>query len=158
MTGGVTVKNGITPELEQLAAQAEDMSPAMRKIERRLLAPSIYPAWSRSGLRQKTGELRKAVAGWHGKKSAGITLKTRPGKDLVLPKAHMHMSGKEKHQHKKKDDYKLRSKKGKTFKRKNLGAPWGNVQARPFLPEANRLRAHQDKMAELIKKYLLEGK
>ena len=112
----------------------------MRKIENEVMKPLKSRAWKGSGLKARSGELRDAIQTWHGKKSAGISIRTSPGKDLVIPKAVFHSEGAKRGQYRNKDRYKVSrySRRGKNVKahtRRNAGAPWADVKARKFIPE-----------------------
>lgn len=156
----LTLKDGITPELERLIKRSRNLSPAMRKIELRIMSPLKRKAWAKSGLKSRSGELRDSIKTWHGKKSAGISVHTLPGKDLVIPKAITHTRGAKRGSYTKKREYKVRGyRRGGVsvpeHYRRNAGTPWGNIPARPFVPDkmsgSDALRA-----AEIIKKELLD--
>lgn len=137
----VDLRDGISPELQRLLKKSRNLKPAMKKIENEVMQPLKSRAWKGSGLHSRTGELRDAVQTWHGKKSAGISIRTSPGKDLVIPKAVFHSAGAKRGQYRNKDRYKVRSysRRGRNVRahsRRNGGAPWGNVKARRFIPEA----------------------
>ncbi|SHO52853.1 hypothetical protein [Desulfopila aestuarii] len=135
----IDIRDGISPELHRLLKKSRNLSPAMRKIEETVMKPLKRRAWQKSGLRADTGELRDAVETWHGKKSAGISVHTSPGKDLVIPKATLQTQGAKRGQYRGKDRYRVRqhTRGGRTIKahtRRNTGSPWGNVKARKFIP------------------------
>lgn len=135
----LTVNDGISPVLLRLVKKSRDMSPVMRQVKTGVILPKKLEAWQKSGLVSRTGELEDAVELWHGKKSAGVSVKSTPGHDLVIPKAVFHTSGARKHQYKKKGRVRVarHSRAGRrvrSYSRKNHGSPWGAVKARKFLP------------------------
>ena len=160
MSAKITVKNDATKRLRKLLRVARNLAPAMRQIERRVLMVPIAGAWQRSGLRARSHELRKAVQAWSGRRSAGLSLRSKRGRDLVLPKAYTHTFGAHKQQwHGKgafKSEYPVFRKSGRAFMRKNPGSPWGAIPARPFFPDTGRFTAQRDRMGEIITKFILE--
>lgn len=136
----LSVRDGISPELQRLLKKSRNLSPAMKKIENQVMKPLKVKAWQGSGLKSRSGELRDAVETWHGKKSSGISIRTTPGKDLVIPKAVFHTDGAKRGQYNNKDRYKVskHSRRGRNVRkhtRRNAGAPWADVPARKFIPE-----------------------
>lgn len=159
MSAKITVKNDATKRLRKLLRVARNLAPAMRQIERRVLMVPIAGAWQRSGLRARSHELRKAVQAWSGRRSAGLSLRSKRGRDLVLPKAYTHTFGAHKQQWhgkgKNRASYKV-TRGGSTFDRKNPGSPWGAIPARPFFPDTGRFTAQRDRMGEIITRFILE--
>lgn len=154
----VTVNENVTKKLRRLLRIARNLAPAMRQIERRILMTPIYGAWQRSGLRARSHELRRAVQAWSGKRSAGVSLRSKRGRDLVLPKAFTHTFGAHKQQwHGRganRASYAV-TRGGTTFRRRNPGSPWGAIPARPFFPDRARYEAQRDRMADIITSYIL---
>ena len=151
----VQVINTLPAALRRLLRTANNLEPAMRRIEQRCLKSTIPLSWARSGLKARTGELKRAVRSEAGKKRARIVVDTVRGRDLVLPKVSAHEYGMAKGAYSRKRKVKV-TRKGKTFTRKNPGAPWGDVPARPFLPDAGRILAQKERMRRMIEQYLLK--
>lgn len=133
------IRDGVTPAMLKLLKKTRDLTPAMREIDYRIMKPLKSKAWAASGLKSRSGELRDAVTTWHGKKSAGVSVRSSAGKDLIIPKAVLQSEGAKKHQHTKKRSYRVRAhdragRKVGQHTRRNAGAPWGDVKARPFIP------------------------
>ncbi len=134
----------VTNELARIAELADDLTPVMNRIRGEVFSPAIAPSWALSGLHSASGELRQAITAWSGKRSAGITLRTRKGRDLVLPKAMTHTKGRSKQAKAKKKILTIKghSRGGRSVlghERRNPGAPWGDIPARPFFPDDNIL-------------------
>lgn len=102
--------------------RVKDFSPVMEKISRRYLKTMARRGWSASGLHSISGELKRAITPFDGKRSAGVGLRTSKGRDKVLPKAIAHTYGVKKHSGKRRSS--------KTTRR----SPWGTIPARPFMP------------------------
>lgn len=159
MTIKVTYK--VRHDLEQILAKAEDISPVMQKVRLTLLAPKAKAAWQKSGLKSRTGQLEQAITPWSGKRSTGVTLRTKRGRDLVLPKASIHMSGAKKQKWKKKQTGKVKAhKRGwssvSEYERRNPGSPWGDIKARPFFLKRNALSAaEQTTIAAMVERHIL---
>ena len=157
----MTMKGDIAIELEldRIADRARDFSPVMERIRDKVFAPAIGPAWASSGLHELTGELRDATTAWSGKRSAGVTLRTSKGKDLVLPKAATHTNGRAKQAKVRKKTVRIKAhtRGGKSvggYERKNLGGPWGDIPARPFFPADEVFTREESKMKTMIEEYL----
>lgn len=154
----LTVKDGITPELERLIKKSRNMTRPMRKVELLVMRPLRARAWAKSGLKSDSGELEKSVKTWHGKKSAGVSVHTLPGKDLIIPKAVTHTEGRRRGSATRKRQYAVRghTRRGRRVSphmRRNAGAPWGDIKARPFIPV--RLRgAEIMQITRIIKDHL----
>jgi len=154
----MTVKDGITPELERLIKKSRNLSPAMRKVEGLVMRPLRTRAWQSSGLHSVSGDLKKSVKTWHGKKSAGISVHTLPGKDLIIPKAVTMTDGAQRGSYTKKRKYRVRGhRRGaaavKTYQRRNPGSPWGDIKSRPFIPAG--MEPHDiAKAGEIISEFL----
>jgi hypothetical protein len=136
----LTVEDGISPVLEKLIRKTRDLTPAMKEVELLVMRPLKYKAWRESGLTSRSGELEDSVQTWHGKKSAGISVKTLPGKDLVIPKAVTQMSGRKSGSATRKRHYRVRKyNRGAvavgSYTRTSSGSPWGDIPARPFIPQ-----------------------
>ena len=157
MSAKVTVKDEATKKLRRLLRVARNLAPAMRQIERRILMVPIAGAWQRSGLRARSGELRRAVQAWSGRRSAGLSLRIV---GLARAKARTHTFGAHKQQWhgrgKNRASYAVTGKSGAKFQRRNPGSPWGAIPARPFFPDTSRLTAQKDRMGEIITKFILE--
>lgn len=133
------VKDGLTDELKLLSKKARNMSGAMSKIESRVMKPLKRKAWKESGLQSRSGELESSVKTFSGKKSAGISVHKPSGRSLVSAKAVSHTEGRRARSQRKKSSYRVRSHsrgnvRVRQHQRKNVGAPWGNVPAREFVP------------------------
>jgi hypothetical protein len=155
----ITLTDTATAQLDRLGGRMADLSPVMRRIEREMFAPSIGPAWAKSGLKSRSGELRKAATAWHGKVSAGVTLRTRKGRDLVLAKASTHLQGRKKQAFKKKDFIKVagHTRMGRPvqpFSRKNPGSPWGRISKRPFFPVESQFAIQLATIKNMIATYI----
>lgn len=147
------LRDELRPELRKLAKKTRNLRPAMRKIEALVMKPLKERKWRASGLESHSGELEEAVQTWHGKKSAGVAIRKPRGRNLVLAKASRHMEGSKKHQFRKRsrtkvNKYTREGRRVRSYSRKNVGAPWGLVQARPFLP--SRLSAASVRQAARI--------
>jgi|LGOV01.1.fsa_nt_gb phage gpG-like protein len=104
----------------------KDYSPVMQKISDRYLKTMARRGWSGSGLHSVSGELEKAITPFHGKRSAGVGIRTTKGKDKVLPKAITHTYGARKGSF----------PQGPKGRRSGRKSPWGRIPARPFMPAA----------------------
>jgi len=161
----INIDDKISPALARLARNATSMAPAMQKIESRILKPLRLSALGSSGITPRTGELFAAVDTWSGRVSAGITLRSKPGKDLIIPKASTMMKGAQK------NSYGRRRKKQWTVKAysrttasgtftvqrhsKSKGPlPWGNIPARPFFPKEQQLVGRMADISAIISEHL----
>ncbi len=150
--------SGVNQALDRLGRAALDFSPAMRRIEKEVIAPLIGPAWQISGLIARSGALRNAVTPWSGKRSAGVTLRAGRGsydKELVHAKAATHTFGREKWSNK--QGYrrsKYRGRKKRYLLKKKRRSPWGDIPARPFFPKESTLLQLQGRMEEIIQEHL----
>ena len=147
----IRVRDGITPDLARLMRAVRNMRPAMERVRRGVLDPMIPEFWSASGLRSRSGELRRAVTTRALSKSAKILVNV---KGKVLPKAVTHLRGAQARQYRKKETYKVRSKKGNEFDRTNPGSPWGAIPSRRFFPRVKDVRARQSRIVEIITRFL----
>ena len=151
----ITMKfDDIDPVIEVVSKKLLNLRPVMRRIAEEELAPLIEPAWDSSGLVSRSGELKKAVVPWVRIRSAGIRLKTQKKNDLILSKAVAMQRGSKAHAHKKSDTYRVKSRRGKVFSRKNLGSPWGAVKSRVFIPQKEQLYARKANIERIINDYL----
>lgn len=144
----------IDPTIEVMGKKLFNLRPVMQRIANEELRPLIAPAWDNSGLTVRSGELKKAVVPWVRIRSAGIRLKTQKKNDLVLSKAVAMQRGSKARAHKKVDSYKVKSKRGRSFTRKNLGSPWGAVKPRVFIPQREQLLARKATIERIINDYL----
>jgi len=153
----IDIKDYATPALQRAMKKADDLSPVMAQIEANVLKPLRVSKWAASGLHSRSGALFSAVSTWHGKKSAGVSVKAKRGradKGLVFAKTAIHTRGAKKGSFKqgfhrsKKSSRKLTWITGK----KRL-SPFGDIPARPFIPEDDDVGRHNGKIAELIKEY-----
>lgn len=151
----VHVTDTVTLALRRLARSVSNLQPVMRQIEQRCLKTAVPLSWARSGLKARTGELKRAVRTEATRRQAKIIVDTTRGRDLVLPKLFAHEYGMAKGAYRRKARVKV-TRKGKTFTRRNPGAPWGDVRARPFLPDAGRILAQKERMRRMIEQYLLK--
>lgn len=150
---GFDIKDGITPELRRLLKKSGDLTPALKDIEHQVMRPLKLRAWDASGIRSRTGELKDSVVTFHGKRSAGVSVHTSPGKDLIIPKAHTLSKGVQRHQYRIRKTplvraYRRLGKMIAPHKRIIIGAPFGDIQARPFVPE--RLGPNDERKAVSI--------
>lgn len=161
----IKIDDGITKALTRLSRKGTDFTPVMARIEQQILKPIRNEAWTSSGLNLRSGQLFDAVATWHGKSSAGITLKSRPGKDLIIAKALTHTQGAAKGSFSKRGKkqwpvkgYTRRGRSGlvsvKKHQKKIGPSPWGNIPARPFFPKEQQLKERQGKIVSIIQGYL----
>ena len=145
----ISANDQMSPDLARLAQALRDRRPALKRIEREVFRPLADAARAKAPF--KTGELRGAIQPWSGTKpkarQAGVSVKVKHG--LAIPKAALLLRGAKKHKYKKRDTYKVRSKKGNEFDRKNVGSPWGRVRKRPFFPGKQELMAQTSRI-ELI--------
>jgi hypothetical protein len=149
--------------LDQLGRRSQDFSAVFARVEDEILKPMRRAAWVASGLHSITGELEGAVAPWHGKVSAGITLKRKKDYDLVPPKAVTHTFGRKKFSNKqgyertrvkRYDRRRGEDRHAEYSYRKRKRSPWGDIPARPFFPEAQVLAAHKTRVLAMIEEYL----
>lgn len=135
----ITAKDGIDDEFAKLLKKTRNLKPAMHEVELLVMRPLKSKAWHGSGLASRSGELEKSVQAWHGKKSTGFGVHRKPGRNLIIPKAVTHTMGARRAQYRKKRQYRVRGYHGggravSGYTRRNAGAPWGNIKARPFIP------------------------
>jgi hypothetical protein len=156
----LTTSYRIWPTFESIAKRAEDLSPVMSNIKTFMVAPRAARAWLTSGLQSQSGELRDAITTWSGKVSAGVTLRTKKGRDLVLPKGQVHTYGKKKQAKVKKKQVRVRahSRAGVNIgehMRTNPGSPWGDIPARPFFVTGKDFgQGESGKIREMIGKFI----
>lgn len=140
---GINIADSMTPELEYLAVRVKNLAPAMQQIELQVMAPLKRMAWSDSGIKSETGEIKKAVETFSGKRSAGVGFKTgglgRTDAGLAVARGSLLTRGARKHQYRRhrRVTVKAHSRRGMVISehlRDNHGSPWGDVKARPFLP------------------------
>lgn len=155
------VDDNLTPELKRIAERGHDFTHVMAQIENVILKPMKSLAWSSSGLHSRSGELERAIDTWHGKSSAGITLRSKAGRDLILPKAATHTGGADKGSFGKqrKSAYKVKgySSRGRTVKaytKRNGVFPWGDIPARKFFPEEQDLERQRPAIIAMIGEHL----
>lgn len=156
------VVDNMTPTLQRMLKKGHDFSPVMARVEREIFAPLRLTAWSGSGLSSRSGELFRAVDTWHGKSSAGVTLRSNAGKDLILPKAATHTGGAKRGSFKanRAKGYRVKryatkgGRKVKEYIKRSYTVPWGNVPARPFFPTAAEIERHQGKVHRMIQEHL----
>lgn len=154
----LTADDGISADLSRRIKRARDMRPAMKEVERQVMQPLRASAWKSSGLKSRSGELKKSVVTFAGKKSAGISVHTTPGHDLVIPKAVTLSEGRRRREHRKRDRTAVKShtRKGRRisgYVRRNVGSPWGNIKARPFIPDRFS-GAETSKITAILTRYL----
>lgn len=133
------IRDGITPAMKRKLKRTRDMSSAMRKIETTVIRPLRSRAWSGSGLESQSGELKDSVTTFHGKKSAGLSVRSKAGHDLIIPKAVTHLRGAKRYAFRKKSRARVKSHhrdgaKVRSYSRRNPGSPWGRIKKRGFLP------------------------
>lgn len=133
---GINIRDSLSPELNKLAKKVKNLSKPMGQVEREVMSPLRKKAWGNSGINVETGEIRKSVKTFSGKKSAGVNLKAR---GLTAARAVLLSNGAKKRQYRRKNKTFVRShtRKRHTVKayfRRNLGSPWGKIKARPFVP------------------------
>lgn len=157
----MTVKDNLTPALKRIAKRGDDLMPVMDRIENEIMKPMRTAAWGSSGLRSRSGELRNAIATWHGKYSAGITLRSKAGRDLILPKAATHMGGAKKGSfgRQRKSAFKVKGyfangRRVKAYTKKAGVFPWGDIQARVFFPEEVALERKRSAIIAMIKEHI----
>jgi hypothetical protein len=154
----LVVKDSISPELYRLAKRADTLQPVMRRVKDEILDPMVAAAWSASGLQSRSGSLLAAITAWHGRSSAGVTLKAKGGRadvGRVFAKAATHSRGAKKFSFK--QGY-YRSKKGGRKKSSILKAkrrsPWGDIPAREFFPEEEGLERKKSAIVNMIMEHL----
>lgn len=145
-------------KLDRLVKKSRNLTPVMRSIEDRVMVPLRLGSWSRSGLHEKSGELKRSIQTFHGKKSAGVSVHTVPGHDLIIPKAITQTRGAKKHAFRRYSRSKIRShtrsgRRISAYTRSNQGAPWGTIKARPFIPVKLR-RADRVKIIKILEEHL----
>lgn len=158
----LTIKDFLSPELQRLARRCSDFSPVMAKVESVILKPLKRSAWDSSGLLSRSGELLGAIDTWHGKTSAGITIRSKRGRDLVIPKAVTHTKGakKGKFGRKRKSEFKVKGYTARggrmvaAYRKKTGVFPWGDIPARKFFPEQEELQRETPVVEKMIKEFL----
>lgn len=145
----ITAQDHISPNLARIAQALRDMRPAMTRVKQEIFRP--LAAASQAQAPFKTGELRQAITPWSGKFSAGISIRRR---GLVIPKAALLLKGSAAHKFKKRAKYRVRSRKGNIFERRNVGSPWGRVRRRRFFPARNELMGQTPRIEQIIAEYL----
>ena len=157
------VVDNMTPTLQRMLKKGHDFSPVMARVEREIFAPLKLTAWGRSGLHSISGELFRAVETWHGKSSAGVTLKKKKAFDLVPPKAVTHTYGRKKFSNK--QGYKRIKIRGYDKRRgedrhakyvfgEKRRSPWGDIPARPFFPTKRDFDLKQKIIFRMIQEHL----
>lgn len=156
------VVDNMTPTLQRLLNKGHDFTPVMTRVEREIFAPLRLSSWGSSGLTSRSGELFKAVDTWHGKTSAGVTLRSDAGKDLILPKAATHTRGAKRgsFEANRAKGYRVKryttkgGRKVKAYLKKSYVVPWGNVPAREFFPTAAEIERQQGRIFNMIREHL----
>lgn len=156
------VKDCITPTLSKMARNLDDFTPVMARVEREILKPMRLSAWAGSGLHSRTGQLLGAVTPWHGKTSAGITLKTKRGSDLILAKAATHSRGAAKgsFDRRKKKQWKVKGyttgsgRKVRAHIKRGGVFPWADIPAREFFITKQDLENQKPRVGAMIQEYL----
>lgn len=142
---GLNIADSMTPALEALAVRVKDLTPVMQQIESQVMSPLKRKAWADSGIRSETGELKKAVETFSGKRSAGVGFKTkwlgRTDAGFAIARGSLLTRGARKHQYRRKRRVKIKAhtRRGKAVSehtRVNHGSPWGDIRARRFMPTA----------------------
>jgi len=159
MAGNVTIdiKDNISPELQRLARKTQDFSRVMGRIESEILRPIRSAALGASELQSRSGELFGAVQTWSGKVSAGISLRSKSGRDLIIAKAITHTQGAKKGSfgRQRKSAYKVKGystggRKVKSYTKKQGIFPWGNIPAREFFPDEGSLVGKKEGIVAMI--------
>jgi len=154
--------------LARLAKKASDLSPLMQRIEKEVFKPAAESSWSRSGLQSRSGALKNAITPFSGKMSAGVGLRAKGGrrdKGLVFAKAHTHTFGRKKWSSKRavfKAGLRMGSKGKLKWSNKIMASrtwrqvksPWGDIQARPFIPSVSDISGKNAKIMKLIEEYI----
>lgn len=136
----LSISDGISPEMDMLLKKTRNLKKAMKQVEQRVFNPLRRKAWARSGLQSQSGELKNSVEAWSGKKSAGVSVHSNAGSDLVIPKGLTHMRGARRHEFKKRNRATVKShgragQSVRSHQRRNTGSPWGDVKKRQFIPQ-----------------------
>lgn len=113
-------------ESQLLMWRVRDFSPVLSQAKSLYMQPMARRAWASSGLKSKSGALKKAITPFSGKSSLGVWLRTSKGKDLVLAKANVHTYGRKKHENRQGINRKTGARR--------RPSPWGDIPARPFMP------------------------
>jgi hypothetical protein len=161
MTRSVRIDDQITPALKRMVRRTKDLSPVMRRVETEIIMPMAVKAFAASGIHSRSGELQRAIQTWHGKKSAGVSVKDH-GKTLATPKAAVLSEGRKKASYKTKKRpvraHRRNGRKVRRHARKSI-APWGDIPARPFIPTTHNVKGSDlDRMGSWIKAYMLAEK
>ena len=142
---GINIADSMTPEIEALAVRIKNLAPAMKQVESQVMGPLKQKAWSDSGIKSETGEIKKAVETFSGKRSAGVGFKAkglgRTDAGFAVARGSLLARGAKKNQYRRRKQYivKAHIRRGKHIRehtRVNHGAPWGDIKARPFIPTA----------------------
>lgn len=155
---------GFDQSMKKLELSVKDFSPVTKTIEKVFLATAKRRAWSASGLKSRTGELKGAVTSFSGKVSFGVGLRTKKGEDLVLAKAATHTFGRAKWSNK--QDSKRIKVRGYDRRRgeerhakyiyvKKRRSPFGDIPARPFMPQIlpdREVRRIEEMLTDYIRK------
>jgi hypothetical protein len=143
--------------LDILTGKARDLSPVMRDIERSIMARERLSAWSGSGLKSQTGQLKRAVKTWSGKRSAGVSLKPGSNKKL-LPIGSAMATGRKRGKQRrprralKVKGYRRRGGRVKSYTRKSLSR---DIPSRPFIPDGVNAQ-NKSLIKKKIKEYLAQ--
>ena len=158
---GIEIKDHISPTLQRMAKHITNFKPVMARVENEVFKPLRITAWGRSGLRSRSGELFAAVKTWHGERSAGVTLKSDRGHDLILPKAMTQTQGAKKNafsRRRKKQwkvkGYSRRGVKVKAHTKSKGPLPWGDIPARQFMPKDRDLEQHKAAIGRMTEEYI----
>jgi hypothetical protein len=156
----------VSPMLKGLIKRSGNLSPAMQRIKKEVFTPLAFSAWSRSGLHRRSGALQDAITPFAGKFSSGVGLRAGKGrrdKGLVFAKAHAHTFGRKKWSSKRaifRRGLRLSSKGIHKWSNKILDSwrtvrsPWGDIPARPFIPNESDIKIHETRIKAIIEEYL----
>lgn len=157
----IDIKDHLSPTIQRLSKHVTNFTAVMARVEKEIFKPLRITAWGRSGLRTRSGELFAAVSTWHGKRSAGVTLKSDRGHDLILPKAATQAHGAKKNafSRRRKKQWKVKSHirhgiKIKAHTKSKGPLPWGDIPARPFMPDEQDLEQRKSTIGRMTEEYI----
>ena len=155
LAAGINIADSMTPEIEALVDRIKNLAPAMKQIETQVMLPLKRKAWSSSGIKPETGEIKKAVKTFSGKRSAGVGFKAS---GLVASRGLQLARGARKHQYRRKRrvTIKAHTRRGKAVSehtRVNHGSPWGSVKARHFVP-TSLSGGDEKKIIDILENYV----
>lgn len=163
-TSSFAIEDGITPELVAIGKRINDLSVPMAKIKSSVLLPLKKRAWSSSGIKTVSGQLKGSVKAFSGKKSAGVGFQStglgQTDAGLAIARGTVLNRGAKKNQYRRKQRVQIRAhnRQGRNVSahsRKNNGSPWGNIKKRQFVP-TKLSGGDEQKIINIMEKYIVQ--